>query len=137
VPRQPLARPKVGLKLQQNLFLNSNFGLATNPVTRLATNPQLALAPKFDLTPFNAAGVRSSAANRPASGKCKCPPAKKAKKQRPGRGFFVVSPSGLERRKYWKTGKNHTKEYRNARNTSRDFRRSGRKQLKSVLRFGV
>jgi hypothetical protein len=70
----------------------------------------------------------------PRTDKCRCP---KPKKLKSGRGFFVVSPSGLERRKYWKTGKDHNKEYRNARNTSRDFRRSGRKQLKSILGFSL
>lgn len=47
--------------------------------------------------------------------RCKCPKPKKAK---PGRGFFRVLANGQVRRKYWKTGKNHTKEYRDARNPS-------------------
>jgi len=144
LPKSPQSSPKLSNNFAKNLFQNQfpqfKTNLLTSTLTKPAAQPQLALAPKFDLTPINARGVRSSAVRSQPLGQkpgCKCPATKKDKKLRSGRGFFVVSPSGLERRKYWKTGKNHTKEYRNARNTSRDFRRSGRKQLQSVLGFGV
>jgi hypothetical protein len=66
--------------------------------------------------------------------RCKCPKPKKAK---PGRGFFRVLANGQTRKKYWKTGKNHTKEYRDASNSSRNVGSGGRQQLESVFRVGV
>jgi len=90
------------------------------------SNPFLApqLAPQLDpLTRFETLGVplpkprtrpQPNPSTQPRRQRCACPKPKKPKKGRPGRGFFTVTRTGKETRKYWKTGKYHDKEYRDA-----------------------
>lgn len=93
-------------------------------------SPQLAPQVAYDyLTAVRKPGVASppGQAARPGQpgqrrqDKCKCPKPRKPKAPRAGRGFFIVSRAGKETRKYWKTGKYHTKEYKDASNPSRSF----------------
>jgi hypothetical protein len=86
---------------------------------------------KLELPGFNPAAQPKAEPDRK---RCRCP---KPKKARPGRGFFRVTKQGTVRKTYWKTGKKHTKEYRDASNPSRSVRSSGGKQLQHLRGLGV
>jgi len=131
----PGARPRPAPRPAPKPAPNPGFPLLKSP-PRIYFRPPPPITDIPLLTRFKAPGVKSPLSmpgTRPGVGtlqlprfdplaqpraepdrkRCRCPKPKKAK---PGRGFFRVTASGQVKRKYWKTGKHHTREYRDASN---------------------